>query len=209
MSLRAVVFDYGMVLSGPPDPEAHAALARIAGLTAERLDNLYWIDRLEYDAGNLTGLEFWRKLACDASLSLDESAIEELIEWDARMWTTENRSMLAWQMQLKQHGLLTAILSNMAEDVLANMLREYDWLTRFDVLVWSYRLHIIKPDAAIYRHTLEQLGTQPEDTLLIDDRPVNVEGARAVGMRGIVFSTVEQLRADLIAAGFDKQLPLP
>ena len=34
LGLRAVVFDYGMVLTGPPDPEAHAAMLRITGLPA-------------------------------------------------------------------------------------------------------------------------------------------------------------------------------
>lgn len=209
MGLRAVVFDYGMVLSGLPDPAAHAELVRITGLSAERLDRIYWTDRLAYDAGELTGLAFWKKITSDAGLCLDASTLEALNLWDARMWTTVNPPMLAWQQQLKQRGLLTAILSNLGDNVLANMRREYDWLPRFDVHVWSYQLRMVKPNAAIYRHTLEKLGTRPEETLFIDDRQVNIDGARAVGMKGIVFSTVEQLRADLIATGLDAELPLP
>jgi hypothetical protein len=38
LALRAVVFDYGMVLTGPQDPEAHAALLRITGLPLERFE---------------------------------------------------------------------------------------------------------------------------------------------------------------------------
>jgi putative hydrolase of the HAD superfamily len=209
LGLRAVVFDYGMVLSGPQDPQAYAELLRITGLSREQLEKFYWTDRLAYDAGDLTGLEFWRKITADAGLRLDEGALEELNLWDARMWTTVNPAMLAWQKQLKQRGLLTAILSNMGDNVHRNMQHEYDWLQRFDVLVWSYQLRMIKPDAAIYRHTLKELGTRPEETLFIDDRPANIDGAREVGMQGIVFSTVEQLRADLIAAGLDAHLPLP
>ncbi len=209
MGLGAVVFDYGMVLSGPPEPEAHGELMRITGLSAERLDSIYWADRLAYDAGAISGLDFWRKITTDAGLRLDEAALEELNLWDARMWTMVNPAMLAWQQRLKERGLLTAILSNLGDSVLENMKREYDWLPRFDVLVWSYQLGVVKPDAAIYRHTLKELGTRPEETLFLDDRPANIEGARAVGMQGIVFSSVEQLRADLTAAGLDKELPLP
>ena len=40
--------------------------------------------------------------------------------------------MLAWQQQLKVHGIRTAILSNMGDTVLANIEREFDWLPRFD-----------------------------------------------------------------------------
>ena len=57
------------------------------------------------------------------------------------------------------------------------------------MLVWSYQLGIAKPDPAIYRHVLKELGTQPEETLFIDDKPVNVEAALALGMKGILFST--------------------
>ncbi len=209
MGLRAVIFDYGMVLTGPPDPEAHAALLRITGLPLERHEALYWANRHAYDEGKFTGLTFWQQFVRDGGLDLDPSAIEELNLWDARMWTTQNLAMLAWQQKLKQHGLLTAILSNMGENVLANMEREFDWLPRFDVLVWSYQLLMAKPDPAIYRHTLDKLGVKPEEALFLDDKPINIEAARALGIRGIVFSTIEKLRTDLIAAGLDAELPLP
>jgi putative hydrolase of the HAD superfamily len=209
LGLRAVVFDYGMVLTGPQDPTAYAALLRITGLTPDRLESFYWVDRHAYDEGKLTGLAFWQKISRDAGLDLDNSAIEELNLWDARMWTTQNDAMLAWQQQLKQRGFLTAILSNMGDNVHANMEREFDWLSQFDVLVWSYQLRMAKPDPAIYRHVLKELGTQPEETLFIDDRAVNVDAANALGMTGVLFTTVEQLRTDLIAQGLDAVLPVP
>jgi len=125
------------------------------------------------------------------------------------MWTTENPAMLAWQLALKQRGILTAILSNMGDNVLENMQRTFDWLPRFDVLVWSYQLRMAKPDPAIYHYVLNKLGTQPAETLFLDDRPVNVEAALALGIQAILFSTVDQLRLDLVAAGLDAEIPLP
>jgi putative hydrolase of the HAD superfamily len=198
-----------MVLTGPPDPEAHAALLRITGLTLARFESLYWANRPAYDEGKLTGLAFWQKLVRDAGLALGPEKIEELNQLDARMWTTENPAMLAWQLALKQRGLLTAILSNMGDNVLASVEREFDWIHRFDALVWSFQLHMAKPAPAIYRYALQELGVSPEEALFLDDKPVNVEAARALGMKAIQFSTVERLRAELIASGMDGALPLP
>jgi len=198
-----------MVLSGPPDPEAHAVLMRITGLPLDRFESLYWADRPLYDEGKLTGIEYWQKFLRDAGLDLKPGALEELNLWDTRLWTTQNTAMLAWQQQLKKRGLLTAILSNMGDDVLANVERELEWIHSFDVLVWSFQVHMVKPNPAIYRYTLKKLGTWPEETLFLDDRVVNVEAARAVGMKAIEFSTVERLREELIAAGLDEVLPLP
>jgi putative hydrolase of the HAD superfamily len=213
LALRAVVFDYGMVLSGPQDPEAHATLLRMTGLPLERFETLYWTDRHAYDEGKFTGLQFWERfirlagLTCGAADA--RSFIEELNRWDACMWTTQNPRMLAWQRALKEKGFLTGILSNMGDNVHEKMVRDFDWLPRFDVLVWSYQLQVAKPDPAIYRHVLNELGTQPEETLFLDDKLVNIEAARALGIPAIQFSTVEKLREDLAASGLDAVLPLP
>jgi len=209
LALRAVVFDYGIVLTGPPSAEAWAALLRITGLPEDRFESLYWADRAAYDEGKLTGLGFWQKLLREAGLPANLEMAEELNQWDARLWTVENPSMLAWQLAAKQRGLLTAILSNIGDAVLASVEREFEWIYRFDVLVWSYQLGIAKPDAAIYRHTLNKLGTRPEETLFIDDKLVNVEAARALGMQAILYVSLEQLRSELVATGLDRELPLP
>jgi putative hydrolase of the HAD superfamily len=198
-----------MVLTGPQDPEAHAALLRITGLPMDRFELLYWADRHAYDEGKLTGIAFWQKFLRQGGLELGSGTVEELNRLDAHMWTTQNPAMLAWQLELKQRGIRTGILSNMGDNVLENMQREFDWLPRFDVLVWSYQLRMAKPDPAIYLHVLKELGTRAEETLFIDDKLVNVEAARALGIQAIQFSSVEKLREDLIAAGLDKELPLP
>ena len=209
MALRAVVFDYGMVLSSTPDCAAHAALLRITGLPEAEFETLYWRDRHAYDEGKLTGLEFWQKFDRDAALGLSAAKIDELNQLDGLMWTTQNEEMLAWQERLKARGILTAILSNMGDNVLATIERKFTWPERFDVRVWSYQHRMAKPEPAIYRLTLDQLGTRAEETLFLDDRDVNVEAAAALGMRAIQFSTVENLREELIAQGLDAELPLP
>jgi HAD superfamily hydrolase (TIGR01509 family) len=134
---------------------------------------------------------------------------EELNRWDARMWTVQNPAMVAWQLKLKQRGLLTAILSNIGDDVYASVARTFAWIHRFDVLVWSYQFGAVKPNPAIYLHTLAELGTRPEETLFIDDKLPNVEAARKLGIQAMEYSGVERLRVELIAAGLDGVLPLP
>jgi putative hydrolase of the HAD superfamily len=198
-----------MVLTGPPDPAAHEEMQRVTGLDVSLLDMLYWRHRHAFDEGSFTGGRFWREVAKDAGLNLSESQIDELVHWDARMWMDLNQAMLSWQVALKERGLLTAIVSNMGDTVHREMEREFEWLSRFDVLVWSYQLRLAKPDLAIYRHVLEKLGTLPGETLFVDDRPPNVDAARSLGMMGAVFTDSAQLRADLVATGLDSELPLP
>jgi putative hydrolase of the HAD superfamily len=198
-----------MVLSAPPSPEAHNELERITGLSHEEFETRYWTDRLDYDRGDLPGLVFWQKFGADAGLNLSEAEIAQLSHQDAIMWTSLNERTLAWHKQLTEKGLLTGILSNMGDSVLEVLLEKFAWIEDFDVLIWSYQHGLVKPDPAIYRLVLERLGTAPEETLFLDDKLENIEAARQLGMQGLQFTTVDQLREDLISSGLDQWLPLP
>ena len=104
--MRAVIFDYGMVLTALPDAAAHDTMVRITGLSADQFENLYWADRHAYDEGKLNGVAFWQKLARDANLSLSAAELDELNRQDALMWTTQNPVMVAWHRKLKAAGNL-------------------------------------------------------------------------------------------------------
>ncbi len=129
------------------------------------------------DAGKLTGIAFWQKFVRDTRLNLPEAAIHELNRLDVRMWSTVNPRMVAWQEQLRQHGLKRAILSNMGDAVRDSIVIEHAWINTFDVLIWSYELGIIKPNPAIYRAVLDKLDMQPEETLFLDDRSEKHSGS--------------------------------
>lgn len=184
-------------------------MVRLVGLTPERFEELYWADRHAYDEGKLNGVTFWQKFARDNGLHFSSDQIDELNRLDARLWTTQNPAMVAWQKQLKSAGLRTGILSNMGDTVLASIEREYAWLADFDVRVWSFQLGIAKPDPAIYRYILEKLGTRAEETVFIDDKPINIDAANRLGMVGFVFTSIDKLRTDLVAAGLDRAMPIP
>jgi 2-haloacid dehalogenase len=66
----------------------------------------------------------------------------------------------------------------------------------------SAEVRLIKPDPAIYQHTLNGLGASAAETLFVDDREPNIRAARALGMRAIQFLSISQLKDDLEALGF-------
>jgi putative hydrolase of the HAD superfamily len=209
MNVRAVIFDYGMVLTSAPDATAYGEMLHITGLSREQFEPLYWADRHAYDEGKLSGITFWKKFVADARLTLPAGSIEELNRLDALHWTTENPRMVAWQAALKRAGIKTAILSNMGDNVHESLLRSFKWVNNFDHCTWSYQLGIAKPDPQIYTYTLEKLGAKAEETLFLDDRQVNIDAAHKLGLVALLFSDVEQLKVDLIRLGWGSSLPLP
>lgn len=207
MLLRAIIFDYGLVLSNPAVPEARARLLELTALAPQTFDAHYWKYRLDYDRGTLNGRTYWEAIARDAGLTLSSSQIDQLIEQDVRLWASANPVMLDWVIRVRQSGMKIAILSNMGEDLLAHMRKNFRWLDEFHHLTWSCELNVTKPEAAIYRHTLEKLNVAASETLFLDDKIENVEGARQVGIHALQFANPEQLQADLLAKGWAEALP--
>lgn len=209
MPIRAVIFDYGMVLSNPQDPVAHRTLIEITGLAPEEFERLYWCYRHEYDLGRLNGATYWARIAHDSGRIFTQEQVAALVENDVLMWASINERMLAWAAALQDAGLATAILSNMGPELLRYMRQEFAWLGHFTHHTWSCELRIAKPDPAIYTWTCEQLGVRPEEALFLDDKPENIHAAEQVGLHAIQFRSVEQLRHDLESRSLLQEFPQP
>jgi len=69
----------------------------------------------------------------------------------------------------------------------------------FDLIVTSAEEGVTKPDARIYQTMLDRLCMRPAEAVFIDDNNENVQAARAIGIRSILFVTNEQTIADLDA----------
>lgn len=202
MDLEAVIFDYGEVLSGPPDPTAHNNMLAIAGLTEEGYEKAYWAHRLDYDADILNDQTYWQTVARENGVTFTPQQIEQLMDQDARMWMNLNPAMLSWLPRIKQAGFRLGILSNMPAGVLRYMLPRFPWLQQFDHLTWSCEVGLVKPDPAIYLHTVQKLKVAPERALFIDNLEKNTAGAEAVGLQSALFENVEQLQSELERRGF-------
>jgi 2-haloacid dehalogenase len=75
--------------------------------------------------------------------------------------------------------------------------REAALFDRFRGIVVSGDEDLTKPDPAIYRLALDRFGIAAEDAVFVDDRADNVAAADAVGIRGLLFTDADALRADL------------
>ena len=96
ISPKAVIFDYGNVLSAS-QPEADAeAMAAILNLPAARFTELYWRFRIPYDAGSLDAAAYWNTVAEAAARALAADQIAALIEIDSRSWSHPAPVMPQW-----------------------------------------------------------------------------------------------------------------
>lgn len=73
----------------------------------------------------------------------------------------------------------------------------------FQVFFSSCYLHTRKPEEMIYRIALEVTQRPPAECVFIDDRPLNLENPRKLGIKTIHYEGAEQLRAELKSCGVE------
>ena len=137
---------------------------------------------------------------------------EHLDEFDL-VWDNRGRLVepyayaVAWIEQLKASGLKVYLLSNYPRDVftLHTECGCFPFLDRVDGRVVSGFVKMVKPNADIYEYLLSEYGLAAGECVFVDDRQENVETARALGMKGIVFQGYEQACSELdglVSSGF-------
>ena len=206
--VKAVLFDYGMVLSGPPDPAAWARMRTITGLNEEQFYGGYWTHRHAYDRGDLTGESFWNQAAAPTHAILTPDQLSALIAADVDYWSTINAPMLAWARKLQHAGIVTGILSNMPGPMETGLRARYRWIDDFTHTTWSHALNLAKPEPAIYLSAAQSLHTPPANILFLDDKEENIAAALGVGMQAILYTTYQAFEQEMHHRGLDPLLQL-
>jgi len=188
--VKAVLFDYGGVLTEPVESMFAAIAADCGAETAELAALLV--------GGYEDGDHPWHQV------ERGEIPFADLCRWAAeegnrRGWRLDLRqvlehmaafefrsAMLERIVDLRRRGYRTALVTNNAKEFGPVWKQQLDYDSLFDTVVDSSDVGVRKPDPRIYHLTLERLGgLAPEEAVLLDDFEVNLAAARAIGMRGV------------------------
>ncbi len=193
--IKAVIFDIGGVTIRHPMKHVYKSLGkefkidwkRIKG-AAEGFDarletsrfpvKRFWTEMSKrFKIGDAKHLEKeWMK-AFNESAVLDEKVVQ-LIKW------------------AKRTGYKVAALSN-TTNLYEKFHRKKGHYRFFDRVFLSNRLRMRKPNVGIYRYAIRELEVKPSECVFIDDKTLNVAGARKAGMKAIWFRNGAQLERDL------------
>ena len=82
-------------------------------------------------------------------------------------------------------------------------IQKFDLRRNFQVFFSSCYMHSRKPEELIFRVALAVTQREPAKCLFIDDRPLNLESPRRLGIHAIHYQNPEQLRSDLRNLGVE------
>jgi 2-haloacid dehalogenase len=196
----AVIFDVGNVLYGW-DPDSF--LVRQIADDEARLRYIEDVDLWNWHETLDGGRAF-----ADASAELSEKFPDYahlIAAWGERFGETISDpvpGMHAIVEDLDGRGVPLFAITNFSADFWAPFRAKEDaFFRRFRDIVVSGEEKLLKPDPAIYYLALDRFGLKPADAIFIDDRLINVEGAKAVGMHAHLFTDAADLRSRLEAEG--------
>jgi putative hydrolase of the HAD superfamily len=141
-------------------------------------ERAYWQRRAE-DYAALTGAQPSFQGLMDVLFAADE---DELVRPQARALIHDAR----------EAGYAVAVCTNDMRAFHGDAWVERMTVLRdIDVIVDGSVEQVLKPDPAIYQLVVERLGIDATECLFVDDQPINVAGARDVGMEALWFDVVD------------------
>jgi glucose-1-phosphatase len=195
-NISTVIFDLGRVLVHIDFEAFPNALGLKTKADREPYEKERSIETiaLQYETGKISTDDFLSKLEIIFKGKFSHEYM--LYAWN-EIIGKENQEIVSVVREV-QKNYRTAVLSNTSESHWEKALATAPVLATFPRYFLSYEIGFHKPDPEIYDAVLRSLQTPPEKILFIDDIRENIQAAEKKGIKGIVFTSVEQLRKDML-----------
>lgn len=188
--MRAVIFDLWDTLVLYDVEHSRATERRIAerlGTDPDTFHRVWRTSRSERDGGSLA--DSFRSVGATDELlpelfDLRRNAFREV--------AVPQEGALETLRELRQRGVRLGMISVCSEEV-PELWEETPFAGLFDSTVFSCSVGLRKPDPAIYRLALDELGVEAADAMFVGDGANDeLAGAERVGMRAVLILRPEQ-----------------
>ena len=195
--IKAVIFDFGRVICSFDNAKFIEGISKYTDRSVLELREILsgtskiW---LNYEMGVISSNEFFEKVAGMGRLKLSKKQFIKIFS-DIFIPIETTYDLVR---RLKPNYKL-GMLSNTSEWHFEYGIKPVDIFNLFDAVTLSYEIKAMKPDKKLYSDILFKLKAKPEESVFIDDLKENIEGAEAVGIKGVQYlsyeKTIEGLRS--------------
>jgi HAD superfamily hydrolase (TIGR01509 family) len=198
--VQFVYFDLGNVIVNFSHQQACQQLGDLLGVGPERVWRVMFESDLNslYDVGELDSNDFHREFSRIIGKTSNRQqffrAYSQIFELKA--------AVVSLVVGLRQARIRLGILSNTSPAHWDYLTARYPILGEyFESLILSYQVGACKPAETIYWRAIEAAQAPPEAIFFMDDRPENVAGAASCGIDAVLFTSVAEIRQQLLLRG--------
>ncbi len=197
--IKAIIFDYGNVISHAAAGDASEDLKKMSGVPAKVFNSVYDRFRFDFDRGLINGEEMYKQLLLEEGYTEqanNSELLKKIARCDLETWRPIRQDVCDWITEL-QKTYKIGILSNMPYEFLDAYEKEIPPFMQADFACFSCRVKLIKPEKEIYEYTLNGLGVQAGEAVFFDDLQENIDAAVALGINGFLWTGLEKGKKDL------------
>lgn len=201
MSTRALIFDLGKVLVDFNIEHGCAQVAAVAGTTAEHVHSFLYRSGLEhrFESGELDFKELHALFQIHMGRDFPLVALQQAC---ANMLFSPMAESIALVQTLHASRQMPVILLSNTNQVHWDYICERFGIHHFfDAHILSFRERVMKPDPKIYQAAIAAAGCAAKECFFVDDLVANVKGALAAGLDAVQFTSVTELRDQLVKRG--------
>lgn len=197
MTIRAIILDIGGVLTINPDLGVIARWEELLGLKpgemSEKMEDIW--------AGGSIGSMGLAKVHRKTGQALRMTP-EQVDAFMADVWHEylgePNTELMEYFRSLRPR-YHTAIISNSFVGAREKEQERYQLDDLCDFIIYSHEVGIAKPNPRIYALACERLDVKPSGVIFVDDYQPNIDAARKVGMKAVLFKDTPQAIAKIEA----------
>lgn len=197
--VSGLMFDLGGVLIDNPVQNFINFFSSELGIFKDKINAVYKEVRFDYETGSLDKHTYWQ--------AVGKKLGQEI--YDSNLWSralsisyVPRKEMFSLVNLFHKKGYKTCLASNAgkaASEYFRKDMKDYSGL--FDEIVFSCDVGLNKPDPGFYEIALSKINLEPARCVFIDDSKEYVKAARKIGINGIVFENIGQLKSDLLTLG--------
>jgi putative hydrolase of the HAD superfamily len=188
----------GVLLTNGWDHHARERAAMLFDLDLNEMEERHHLTFDTYEVGKLTLEEYLSRVVFYQKRKFTRSQFRKFMFDQSKPFP----EMIKLIRDLKvRHKLKIAVVSNEGRELNSHRIRKFK-LDRFvDFFVSSCFVHFRKPDADIFKIALDIAQVPVGQVVYIDDRPMFVQVAATLGIRGIHHTDYKITRAKLVSLG--------
>jgi len=196
MSLKAVVFDLDGVYFLRGTEKFLDSVADRFDVSRDTVEKLYKTSdpkMKQYKLGEVSGDEYWSYFISELEILIDKRGLLDLLVEGYEI----NQPAEDFRKEIAAKGVKACICSNNFAERIEFLDKRFNFLSKFDVQIFSYREHVLKPDRKIFGALIKKAGVSPEEIFFADDQEKNLGKANNLGINTALYKDF---------SGFKKQI---
>lgn len=175
--MSTVLLDmYGVILRETGDDFAPYVQSFFPQLSEPEISEIWY----RADRGEISSLDVWRQLGFTGDIERREKEYLDTISLNPGFYEFAEKA--------NRHGKL-GLISNDSARWSRYFREKFGINSFFDAVSVSGELKMWKPNEDIFRYTLDKLGVSSGDCVYVDDRRRNLQTAKNLGMRIVLFNS--------------------